>query len=449
MSDNSAQTLASYVVAAREIPEAVRHQAARTFLNFVGCAVGGARHAAVDAAARALLPLSGSQAATVMGRGERADPLLAALLNGMSASVYSFDDTHAEAVVHPGGPVGCALLAFAESRCINGRDFLLAYALGSEVVCRLSKAVSVSPAVSEPGWIQTGIAGGIGAAVAVAKLLGLDAQRMAAAMGIAACQASGMRSLSRSMCFSLMAGQAAQTGLRAALMAEQGFTAADDVLEGPDGYLRMFSKAPHPDFVSDGLGGHFELLQNTFKPYPCGVVIHPAIDACLAVVEQGVAVDKIQAIVVKLNPASVQLANLAEPRTVQECQMSVQHWVAATLIDGQAGLAQGCAAKLNEERIVALRSRVLLEDDTTLRRDAATLEVTLTGGEVISMHIDHCRGSAALPMTQGDLVIKFRSQCQQSMSAADTDHLLDSCQRLESLDDVSVITQAAAGITKT
>ena len=446
MSEKSTQLLASYVASAREVPEAVRHQAAMTFLNFIGCAVGGARHEAVDAAARALLPLSGSRAATVMGRGERADPLLAALLNGMSASVYSFDDTHAEAVVHPGGPVGCGLLAFAEGRRVNGRDFLLAYALGSEVVCRLSKAVSVAPAVSEPGWIQTGIAGGIGAAAAVGKLLGLDASRMAAAMGIAACQASGLRSLSRSMCFSLMAGQAAQTGLRAALMAEQGFTAADDVLEAPDGYLRMYSKAPHPAFVCDGLGEHFELLKNTFKPYPCGVVIHPAIDACLGFVEQGVAVDKIQTLVVKLDPASVQLASLAEPRTVQACQMSVQHWVAATLIDGQAGLAQGSAAKLNEPRIAALRSRVRLLGDTTLRRDAATLEMILSNGEVINMDIEHCRGSAARPMTQEDLVIKFRSQCQQTMTVADTDHLLDSCQQLESLADVSVITHAAAGV---
>ena len=129
--------------------------------------------------------------------------------------------------------------------------------------------------------------------------------------------------------------------------------------------------------------------------------------------------------------------------------MSVQHWVAATLIDGQAGLAQGSAAKLNEASIATLRSRVRLLGDTRLRRDAATLEVTLTGGEVISMHIDHCRGSAARPMTQDDLANKFRSQCKQSMTAADTEHLLDSCQRLESLADVSVITQAAAGVAKT
>ena len=449
MSENPTRALAAFVALAREVPEAVRQQASMTFLNFVGCAVGGARHPAVDAASRALLPLSGSQAAMVIGRGERADPLLAALLNGMSAAVYSFDDTHAEAVVHPGGPVGCALLAFAEGRRVNGREFLLAYALGIEIVCRVSKAVSVSPAESEPGWIQTGIAGGIGAAAAVGKLLRLDAQRMAAAMGVAACQASGLRSLSRSMCFSLMAGQAAQTGLRAALMAEQGFTAADDVLEAPDGYLRMYSKTPHPAFVSDGLGAQFELLKNTFKPYPCGVVIHPAIDACLGLVERGINMDKVQAIMVKLAPATVKLANLAEPRTVQECQMSVQHWVAVTLIDGQAGLAQGSAEKLNEARIAALRSRVRLLSDATLKRDAATLEVTLTGGEVISIHVDHCRGSAARPMTQEDLVIKFRSQCHPTMTAADTDHLLDSCLRLESMTDVSVIIRAAAGVART
>jgi len=448
MSDNITQKLARFIAEALTIPNDVKHQASKTFLNFIGCTVGGAQHSAVNTASRALLPLSDSHAATVMGRGERADPLLASLLNGMSASVYSYDDTHAEAVVHPGVPVGCALLAFAEGRRVTGRDFLLAYALGCEIVCRLSKAVSVSPAISEPGWIQTGITGGIGAAAAVAKLLNLEAKSVATAMGIASCQSSGMRSLSRSMCFSLIAGQAAQTGLRASLMAEQGFTASDEVFEAPEGYLLMYSKVPHSAYLIDGLGVRYELLKNTFKPYPCGVVIHPAIDASLGLLDRGLVSQNIQSILVRLNPISVKLASLEQPQTVQECQMSIQHWVAATLIDGEAGLSQSGLMKLTDPCIVSLRSRVQVQGDASMSRDSAIIEAKLISGEVFTLHIDHCRGSESRPMTEADLSTKFRAQCSQTMSSTEIDRLIDLCERIESLDDVSVILQAAAGQKK-
>ena len=448
MPDNITQTLARYIAEEHTIPNDVKHQASKTFLNFIGCAVGGAQHLAVNTASLALLPLSDSRAATVMGRGERADPLLASLLNGMSASVYSYDDTHAEAVVHPGVPVGCALLAIAEGRRVTGVDFLLAYALGCEIVCRLSKAVSVSPAISEPGWIQTGITGGIGAAAAVAKLLDLEPEGVATAMGIAACQSSGMRSLSRSMCFSLMAGQAAQTGLRASLMAKQGFTASDEVFEASEGYLRMYSKVPHAPYLIDGLGVHYELLKNTFKPYPCGVVIHPAIDASLGLLDRGIVSQNIQSILVKLNPVSVKLASLEQPKTVQECQMSIQHWVAATLMEGEAGLPQGGLMKLADPHIVSLRSRIQVQGDASLSRDAAIIQATFESGEVSTVHIDHCRGSESRPMTQADLSAKFKAQCSQNLSSTETGQLLDLCKRIESLDDVSVILQAAAGKKK-
>lgn len=419
--------------------------AASTLLNFAGCAMGGAHHEAVDTAARALLPLSGSQAATVMGRAERADPLLAALLNGMSSAVYSFDDTHAQAVVHPGGPVACALLALAEMRRISGADFLLAFAIGAEVVCRISKSVSVAPAQNENGWIQTGIAAGMGAAVATGKLLGLDERRIAAAMGIAACQAGGMRSLSRSMCFSFMAGQAAQAGLRAALMAQQGFTAPADVLEAPDGFLRLYSRQSHAAYAAEGLGHEFELLRNTFKPYPCGVVIHPVIDACLELAGRNADVARIESIVLTMAPDSIRLVDVPAPRTVQEGQSSVQHWAAAALVNGQAGLAQGRSDKLGDPLIAGLRARVRLQENPGLERDAAVVEITLASAEVLRAQVTHCRGSAARPMTVDDLIVKFRAQCADLLDGEQTDNLAALCLAAGELDDVSAISRAAAG----
>ena len=178
--------LAEYVAATRpgHLPEAVRREALRAFVNIVGCIVGGSRHEAVEITWRALQPFAGPPQATLIGRGARTDLVTAALINGLAASAYTYDDTHAEAIVHPSAPVIAAALAVAEHRPVSGPGLLHAFALGVETVCRLSKAVSVPPAVGSIAWSQTGIAGGIGAAVAAGKLLDLDTAMLCRAVGM-------------------------------------------------------------------------------------------------------------------------------------------------------------------------------------------------------------------------------------------------------------------------
>jgi len=275
--------LTDYIMAARwsDLPAPVRREALRSFVNIMGCTIGGARHDVVDLADRSLRDFSGAPQATLIGRGSKADVLHACLINCLASSIYSYDDTHAEAVVHPAGPVATASLALTERRPTVGADFLLALALGIEMTCRLSKATSVAPAKGTVAWSQTGITAGIGAAVAAAKLLQLDARRLQYAIGIALSQAAGFRVMHATMVSSLMPAQGAQTGLRAALMAEHGFTASPAALEGRYGFLEVFAETPDLSALSDGLGERFEVLRNTYKPYPCGIVIHPTIDACL------------------------------------------------------------------------------------------------------------------------------------------------------------------------
>ena len=275
--------LTDYIVSARwsDLPDNVRRETLRSFVNIMGCTIGGARHEVVDLADRTLGEYAGAPHATVIGRGHKADALHACLINCLASSIYSYDDTHAEAVVHPAGPVATAALALAERLPTSGADFLLAFALGIEMTCRLSKAISVPPAKGPVAWSQTGITAGIGAAVAAAKLLKLDATRLQYAIGIALSQAAGFRVMHATMVSSLMPAQGAQTGLRAAVLAERGFTASPAALEGRYGFLEVFAEAPHVPSLADGLGERFEILRNTYKPYPCGIVIHPIIDACL------------------------------------------------------------------------------------------------------------------------------------------------------------------------
>ena len=137
------KTLAQFVVDSRydAIPEAVRHEARRSVLNWLGCAIGASRHEGIDIALAALRDFSGPAQATVLGRGDRLDIMHAALLNGISSHMFDFDDTHLKTVIHPSGPVASALLALAEYQPMSGADFLHAFILGVEVECRIGNAV--------------------------------------------------------------------------------------------------------------------------------------------------------------------------------------------------------------------------------------------------------------------------------------------------------------------
>ena len=210
------EALAAYVAGATPdiLPQPVEKEAVRTFLNWVGCAIGGARHETVDIALAALSPFSGPAEASVLGRGERLDVLHAALINGISSHVFDFDDTHLRTVIHPAGPVASALLAYAERCPVRGPDFINALVLGVEVECRIGNAVF--PAHYDIGWHITGTCGVFGAAAAVGKLLNLNPERMAWAFGLAASQPVGLREMFGTMTKSFHPGRAAQNGLTAA-----------------------------------------------------------------------------------------------------------------------------------------------------------------------------------------------------------------------------------------
>ena len=235
--------LARFILATgfEDLPAAVRHQGSRTLLNWVGGAIGGARHQAMTNAMAALSPFFGPGQATLLGRCERADILHAALLNGISSHVLDFDDTHIETAIHPAAPVAPAILALAEHRPVSGRDFMAALIVGIETEFRIG--VAVTPAHYKVGWHITGTAGVFGSAAAAGKLLGLSEQQMCWALGLAAAQPVGLQEMFGSMTKSFHPGRAAQNGLTAALLARNGYTASETALEAKRGWLNVLSTA--------------------------------------------------------------------------------------------------------------------------------------------------------------------------------------------------------------
>lgn len=437
------RTLARYLVTSRweDIPERVRHEAARALLNWLGCAVGGCRHETVECALAAVQPFCGPPQAAVLGRTERVDILNAALLNGISSHVLDFDDTHAKAI-HPSAPVLPALLAYAEWRKITGAELVHAFVLGVEAEERVG--LSVFPEHYEAGWHITGTAGVFGAAAAAGKLLGLDEQRMTWALGIAATQAAGLQEMFGTMCKSLHPGRAAQAGLTAALLAAQGFTSSEHAIEAPRGFARVASTRFDPAVITEGLGERFELLSNMYKPYACGLVVHAAIDGCIEIRrEHGLAPDAIAAVELTVSPLVLKLTGKTSPQSGLEGKFSVYHAVAAALVHGAGGEAQFSDACVRDPRIVALRGRVSAREDSAIGRTEARVTIHTRDGRTFARHVEHALGTLARPMSDADLEGKFRGLAGETLPPAQIEEAIHLCWKIAGLQDAGALARAA------
>jgi 2-methylcitrate dehydratase PrpD len=402
------EALAEFLVASRweDIPAAVRHEGVRSLLNFVGGALGGCRDEAVSLAVRVLQPYFGASQASLIGRSERPDALNAAFLNAVSANVLEYDDTHLATVIHPAAPVAPGLFALAEQRPVSGAQLLHALVLGVEAECRIG--LGVMPTHYRRGWHITGTCGIFGAAAAAGKLLGLDQRHMAWALGHAATQSSGLVESLGSMSKSIGVGNAAKNGLAGTLFAEAGFTAADQAIEGRYGFAPVTSDSVNLRAITEGFGESWEILGNAYKPYPCGVVLFPVIDACLELRgRHRPAPERIREIVVVGHPLLRERADRPLVETGREAKVSLQHGVAAAFLEGAAGLAQFDDRCVADPAVRALRAKVRVEVDESVPVEAALVTLRLDDGKSFTEHVRHGRGTPGRPMSEAELDAKF------------------------------------------
>jgi len=447
MADESADVtrwLARRLVASRreEVPADVRHEAARALLNWCGCAIGASRHETVDNLLAALLPFAGAPQAQILGRRERTDCLHAALANGVASHVFDFDDTHARAI-HPSAPVYPAILALAEWKGISGADLVHAFVLGVETECRVG--LSVFPEHYTVGWHITGTAGIFGAAAAAGKLLGLNERQMAWALGIAATQSSGLREMFGSMCKSLHPGRAAQGGLAAALMASNNFTSSEQGIEAKRGFARVMSMKFDPAVITAEWGRSWELSQNMYKPYACGLVVQGTIDGCIQLRnEQGLKPEMIESVDLRVSPIVFELTAKENPQTGLEGKFSVFHAAAIALLTGKAGEAQFSDQSVLDPVTVALRKRVRITRDESIGRVQSYITIRLKDGRILERHVIHALGTLERPMSDADLEGKFRGLAEGILSEKQADEVICLCWDVENLPDAGAIARAAA-----
>ena len=433
------QVLARFVAThpSRGWSDAVDHEAHRTLLNWLGCAIGATHHEAVDAMLTAIDVLQPAEQATVLGRTQRVDIASAALVNGISSHVFDFDDTHLKTIIHPAGPVAPALLALAELRGATGRTLIDALVLGIDVACRMGNAIY--PDHYDRGWHITGSTGMLGSAAACARLLGLDEHRTAMALGIAASQPTGLREQFGTMTKALHPGAAARVGLMAALMAQNGFTASGKALEAARGLAQVVSPKYTWAELTDQLGERFEISFNSYKPFACGVVIHPCIDACAQLRARGVRAEQVQRIEMQVHPLVLELTGKKEPADGLQSKFSVYHGCAVGLIFGRAAEAEFADAIALREDVVALRRKVTATVDDRIGESAADVVAVLTDGRREHVRVEHALGSLQRPMSDADLASKFHGLVDPILGARRANEVIGAAWNLGEGGDVQLL----------
>ncbi|MGV9797027.1 MmgE/PrpD family protein [Mycobacterium sp. NPDC003449] len=417
--------------AAEPLPPAVADAARRSLFNVLGTAVGAANSPAADAILAAARELSANGSVRVPGRGELLDEHWAALFSGTAAHYDDFDDTHLATVIHPGAATLGVLVGLHDSVDAPGERYLVAFALGCEAQLRIGN--SVSPNHYDRGWHITGTCGVFGAAVAASVLLGHTSDELRAALGAAATMTLGQREAFGSMTKPFHAGKAAANGILAARLAAAGHTGSEDPL-GDDGVLTVIADAVdaaelHRPWSADG--SDWELISNTFKPYPCGIVAHPVIDAAVAASRQIADTGAIEAVEVTCHPLVPELMGTRQPRDGLQARFSSRHGAAVGLLDGSVGLREFSDARATAADVVGLRAVTELLPTTDCARDEATITVRLRGADPVVVHVEHARGSLARPLTDAELLAKVDALTEPVLGAGSAARILAAVEALE------------------
>lgn len=358
--------------------------------------------------------------------------------------MFDFEDTHTRTIIHPTAPVAPALFALAESSRMSGEQLLLAFVLGVETECRIGNAIS--PWHYQRGWHITSTCGVFGAAAAAGKALGLNAKRMKWALGNASAQSSGLVETLGSMSKSIGVGNAARNGLLSALLAERDFSGPDQPLEGARCFLRVTGENPDFACITEGLGEHWEIIANTYKPYPCGVVLNPVIEACLALSpSRDLDIAQVERIEITGHPILRERTDRPHIITGREAQVSVQHAVAVALTKGRAVLPEfsdGCVADV---ALRALGNKVRFVDDASYKVESAQVTVHTRTAAPVSYFVEQARGSNARPLSDSDLENKLRDLAHYDAPGRDREALIQAVWALDRTSEAGALMRLAAG----
>lgn len=387
---------------------------------------------------------------TAIGHARSLDAAGAAVANGVGTHGEDFDDTLEGAPIRVGAMVIPAVLAAGERFGLTGAETLTGIIAGLEAICRINH---VAPgAIHTAGFHPVGVIGALGAAVGTSTALGLPRDQFTAALGIAGSMASGILEYLTDGAWTkrLHPGWAAQSGLKAAVLARQGFFAPRTVFEGPHGFFHAFAPTATPDFthLTNGLGKTWYMEKIAFKPYACGTMIHPYIDCTIRLARLGIDPEAIATIVCETGEGLVHrlwepLADKHAPPSGYAAKFSMPFCMAVGFFEGDAGLTQFTDDKARNERILRLArkiSYVIDLDNEYPFNYSGHIKVTMQDGVVHELRQPHFRGGIREPLTHDEIIAKFRANIAYGgWAAADGERLQSFCEGLADAPDLSTL----------
>lgn len=421
---------------ASPLPDEVMDHAKHLFLNVLGLSIAASHDPATEKVIANSLLLGGAGDCRIPGRHERLRVEEAALAIGVAAHVDDFDDTHLATVIHPSAALLATLLPLASETGASGSEILRAFALGCEAQLRIG--IAMNPWHYDAGWHITGTVGVIGSAVGAALLLGLDPADLAIAIGIAASSTVGLRESFGTMAKAWHVGKAAANGIFAARLAAAGFSAPSDVLESPRGFFDVLSTERRFEEVHTTLGEHWNLHDVVVKPYPCGIVAHPIIDAGREMREKVGKWEGLLRVSVECHPLVPDLMGNLDPSDGLEARFSAVHGFTVGALDEIVSLDSYSDRHVRDDAVSMFRSKVRLMPTPTCRRDEAIAEAEFFDGSRHRVYVPHARGSLERPLTHSELNQKVRDLVERRLPGVG-DELITRVDQLDGATDINAI----------
>lgn len=425
---------------AGRIPGPALATARMGILDIAGCIVGGSPSPTAMAVRELAREQGAGEGASVLGTGLRMAPPLAALANGVAGHVLDYDDMNSTMVAHPSVVLAPAAFAIGESLGRSGRDVLSAYLLGFEVGGHFGRAMI--PRHYDAGWHATSSLGIFGAAAAASRLLGLDSAGMVNALAIAASNVAGLRANFGSMTKSLHAGQAAEGGVRAALLSARGFTGNTDIFDAKGGFFDTYGAGAQPRTAPSGL--EIEASGIGIKPYACCGAGVSLIDAVLDLREAhrfgGDDVASVSAVVAAM---ATSIMPFHEAKDGLQAKYSLAYCAAVALADGAGGMAQFDDHRVRRDDVRDLVRRTRVTADPRMASGAGRfgveLAVTLKDGRTVSTSLDLPRGHPRRPLEMEQLVDKFVEVAGPVLGAAPAREAAGRLQAIDRAGDIRAV----------
>ncbi|HKA34674.1 MAG TPA: MmgE/PrpD family protein [Candidatus Binatia bacterium] len=457
------QELASFVhkTSYRDVAPEVIRRARGFILDGLGVIVAGSTENGSRIMQEYIRGMGGVAEATVVGAGFAAPAAKAALVNGVSGHAMDYDDTQLSTsresvyglLTHPTTPVLAAVLAVGEHRGVSGKEMLLGYILGVEVECRVADAID--PRHYQSGFHSTATIGGLGAAMAIGKILRLKEEPLLRTLGLAASMASGLRENFGTMTKPLHAGRSAENGVTAAELAARGFTSAVNIIEARRGFFNAMAGGGDGSKITGRLGKPYFMIEPgiSIKPYPSGSLSHPAQDVILDLVKRhDLRPDDIDSVVVGTNSNVPNALIYPMPKTALEGKFSIPFCMAIAIVERKAGIAQFTDRKVRDPRVVDLMKRVTLVVDPELEalgydQVRSRVRVKLKDGRTVEGRADVARGHPEKPMSWDELADKFRDCCRL-VPGIRADEAIGMVADLDKLKSIAPLIRALGGTPK-